>query len=557
MSPNEERFDEEEVVVKKKDRKKKDALKKYFWSSEVFITMKNRLDKWEKKYPDKPFRVLLKMVYLCISVMIFRTLRFLCPCRFFQRSNTGNVLQCLVYLRGGIGDIVIGATYLKELYKWSDVDCQFVICTDQNKFAVESLFDGYPFVKQVFTRFKDRYISDNYDLVLDINRFPRTVQVNHKRVQKIAPRLYDLLSFYKVFEKRNDKFYRYTPFTDALGVMYALMNGHTRRTQPDVGHRIGLDESTRSYLALPEEAFAILGKYNLADRFFVTLQRGTNVADKIVNNVRDWPVEYYNTLIRLLKERYPSLVVLQLGKKFPSVDLDGVDVDLRGQTTFDELKVILKRSTLHIDGECGMVHLTHALYGRSAVFFAQTRVDFCGYPENINIKAEGTCPLWCEWVTNDWQKRCVRGFDNPPCMQQLTPDLVLSSVEPYLDRVLTGPKPRLVETSFSSQVAGVICFVGKFTDDFLLDQCKSGNQVYLFDTSLDRARIQKLKEKGITADFGDMHNIPMSQASCDCVWCDQVDPSVFVLDEMTRVLKPGGTVVKGNSDNRRCFVKEV
>ena len=100
----------------------------------------------------------------------------------------------------------------------------------------------------------------------------------------------------------------------------------------------------------------------------------------------------------MIHDEFPSLSIVQVGRENPESDLVGTDIDLRDQTSFEELKVILKQSALHIDGECGMVHLNHALGGRSAVLFGPTNMDFVGYPENINVKAKDACPLWCEWV---------------------------------------------------------------------------------------------------------------------------------------------------------------
>ena len=103
---------------------------------------------------------------------------------------------------------------------------------------------------------------------------------------------------------------------------------------------------------------------------------------------------------------------------------NNIDIDLIGKTSLEEVKIILNNSIIHIDGEGGMVHLRHALHGgKSIVLFGATSPEFYGYSENINLRGDG-CSHWCEWITENWQAKCARGYDRPPCSYSLTPETV-------------------------------------------------------------------------------------------------------------------------------------
>ena len=55
-----------------------------------------------------------------------------------------------------------------------------------------------------------------------------------------------------------------------------------------------------------------------------------------------------------------------------------------------------------------------------------------GYENNVNLKADGACPVPCEWITDDWQENCLRGFSEPPCVTQLLPEYVYENIKQLL-----------------------------------------------------------------------------------------------------------------------------
>ena len=94
-----------------------------------------------------------------------------------------------------------------------------------------------------------------------------------------------------------------------------------------------------------------------------------------------------------LKNSYPEYRLVQLGRT-DTLEIEGIDLDLRGKTSFEELKNILKYALIHIDGDCGMVHVRHYLQGGVSIWLWRTDFTYyIGYPENINLAGR-----WLSWL---------------------------------------------------------------------------------------------------------------------------------------------------------------
>ena len=112
---------------------------------------------------------------------------------------------------------------------------------------------------------------------------------------------------------------------------------------------------------------------------------------------------------------------------------DGI-LNLSGQTSFDELLVLLKHAKLHVGPEGGMIHMRHALCGLpSCVLFGPTSATFYGYAENHNLETGGVCISSCEWMVDHWQGICLKTNSNI-CkkLQALGPEAVFDVISFYL-----------------------------------------------------------------------------------------------------------------------------
>ena len=133
-------------------------------------------------------------------------------------------------------------------------------------------------------------------------------------------------------------------------------------------------------------------------------------------------------MIDLLHERNKNLKILQLGdrnaKKLKNADGYIFDRPLK------QVKRVLEKSILHIDCEGGLVHLATALGTKCVVLFGPTPMFFYEYSKNINISSN-TCG-WCMGVLEDWFVKCCRGYEIPPCMNNLCAETIVNSITEYL-----------------------------------------------------------------------------------------------------------------------------
>jgi ADP-heptose:LPS heptosyltransferase len=208
-----------------------------------------------------------------------------------------------------------------------------------------------------------------------------------------------------------------------------LLEKRRRVAQPDVYGLISIQDTSRYPLKIDINEAEYLELMGLRDIDYVILHRGTDVNEDTKRCNKLWPVQYYAILLRILKQHYPNYQYVQLGvstDRCPA--MEGAGINLVGKTNMEQIKVLLKNARLLIDGEGGMPHLRHCLGGgRSVVLFGPTSKEFYGYPENINIQGDG-CPHCCEWVTEGWMRNCPRGYNRPPCMLSIIPEMVVREI---------------------------------------------------------------------------------------------------------------------------------
>lgn len=341
-------------------------------------------------------------------------------------------------LKGGLGDILIDLNYINHIV--TTINLQLVsidIYAHRNLALVNALLPKENFINKVYL---DQDINDDttkYDLFCIINRYPDIRYRDYNKIHKIAPELIDFVFSCQKFRLENLRFFNYLPVCDAESNYLSIIQGKKRIQQPDIYNLYQLSEKFSYEISIDDKALNNFSNLNLIEKKFITIQRGTDDR-QVLNSIKLWPFGFYNTLIKYIKDNFPSIPIVQLGINSDRCpELDGIDLNLVGKTSVEDLKVLLKNSFLHIDNEGGMVHLRHALNGgTSAVIFGPTSPEFYGYSENLNLRGQG-CPHPCEWVVNKWQDHCAKGYgtQNTPCMLSLTPEYVFSKIKPLLGNI--------------------------------------------------------------------------------------------------------------------------
>jgi hypothetical protein len=184
-----------------------------------------------------------------------------------------------------------------------------------------------------------------------------------------------------------------------------------------------------------------------------------------------------------------------------------------------------------------------------------TATELLGYPENVNLRGNG-CPSWCEWVSNDWQKKCPRGFAEAPCMASISPEMVMDGAEKLLGEIKKYSHSiaeqnigdgEIVDHIFSKNLPSDAKIVDIFNKNGLavaekLGKKFSGVTVFMPDFPCDAFA----KANGLELEYGCLYNVSMADDSSDVVIWQSGNGDMpckeYILKELFRILKPGGTL---------------
>lgn len=386
-----------------------------------FANFQKKLDRYKSKYANNPRKAAIGLAWYGLKYALCRRNKSII------KSNSSNIKICFK-IYGGIGDFLIAANYIWHFKNFLNIENARIDVCFCGKVNAKVVFEENCLIDSIYK--EDCSLDEKfYDLYIKIIRFPEICFVNTDKFQTLAPHILILVNLYNSFKEQNLKLYKCCPDLDGLSAQLSIMTDIKRIQQPDIGGllKIGRDFKWKMPIRVDEQK--TLTKFKLISGDFITINRGVDCTNPNPESTKMWPIQHYNNLTRLLKEKYPQYKIVQIGISAERCGLvDGVDVSLVGKTTMEEVKVLLKHAALHIDGEGGMVHLRRALNGgKSVVLFGPTPLDFYGYDENINIKSNA-CPHWCEWIANDWQSRCLISKEGHPCLHKLLPDVVMSKI---------------------------------------------------------------------------------------------------------------------------------
>lgn len=166
---------------------------------------------------------------------------------------------------------------------------------------------------------------------------------------------------------------------------------------------------------------------------YITIHDGFDIHNQSIISGRatkTWKWEHWNNLVKELKKIYPDYKIIQLGAK-TAREIDGVDSCLINKTSITECFDILSKSSLHIDGDSGLSHAATRMQVPSVVLWGPTPVDFYSYKQNINLKSL-VCSQACYGVKDNWNDKCPIGYQSPKCMDEISPNQVLQSIEGIL-----------------------------------------------------------------------------------------------------------------------------
>lgn len=383
-----------------------------------FDKLQRRVEKFRNKYADKPRKAALKLVWWNLKY-VFRKYEQVGK---YQKADH---LRIAFLLYGGMGDFLIALNYIWYFKRFlNDDSTEIDIFGDKRDFS--ALLPEGEFVHASYSKLKFSY---TYDLIIRLSRLPELFYIHEGTVNQYAKQLLPLLEQWKKYKNDNSKLFQYKPSFDSLINMQALIQGRKRIQQADIGNLLNISEDFKFVPAIAVDEKDVLQKFGL-NKPFITLNRGIDETNKCASSTKLYPLENFSKLVALLKKTYPDYLVIQLGVSTERCELiENVDINLVGKTTLEDVKVLLKNSVLHIDGEGGMVHLRHALTDKpSCVLFGPTDPKVFGYSNNINLRSTA-CPICCEWLHDRWNEYCLKTGKEPACLQVLKPEEVMKRIK--------------------------------------------------------------------------------------------------------------------------------
>lgn len=171
-----------------------------------------------------------------------------------------------------------------------------------------------------------------------------------------------------------------------------------------------------------------LTRFGLADKRYITVHNGFSRTQELLvgrGRVATKCYPHFDRLVGLLHERFPGLSIVQLGSSTSS-PIKGVDLNLKDQTTLPEAAAVIQGSILHLDVESGLVHLAACVGTKCCVVFGPTDHEFFSYEGNINVPPPFCGGCW--WITDDWLSKCPRGFSEPRCMSERSPQAIVEAI---------------------------------------------------------------------------------------------------------------------------------
>ena len=328
---------------------------------------------------------------------------------------------------GGIGESLISANYIYH-FKKNNGDNVHIDVVDVHKNEIRNMiFSAITSDDTQVFGMEFEPFFDEYDAIIRIVRYPVILKCNLKKTQMIVPELLKLLETWNSFYDSHREMIDKHPRLDCIGISECIKNGQKRYQQPDIDGFLGIEDLD---CPIKHPDTGILDRYGInSDYITINMDTGFNNS----KSTKLWSQSYSDEIIELIKEQYPKMIIVLMGAAIPNEKKSPEKcIDLRGETSFEEMMELLEKATLHLSGEGLSVHIRHLLSKRkSIVLFGPTSPIFYGYDENDNISKP--CTLGpCEWTTDHWYRECTLTGDGPKCLSDIHPNDVLKKITDYL-----------------------------------------------------------------------------------------------------------------------------
>lgn len=347
-------------------------------------------------------------------------------------DDVGKELAVAFLILGGLGDALIALNYIEVFRrKFSGKHIKLFLETVSGRNAYKELILEYGLFTEICDISENKMCPEKYHLYIAVRRYPEILYADRMRISRLCPEMIDyiqLLEKYRIFHPR---YFEKDFVADGVSAAHESICGRKRYEQPDVYGYLGLHAHYDFELKTDIHA---LERFGITEDGYITVHRGTEARNYTEGSTKLWTVDGYNAIFQYLSTEYPEYCVVLVGAGYEKNEsLAFTGINLIGKTSLPELAVIVGKAKLHIDTEGGLVHLRHAVSGKtSVVLFGPTSDEFFGYDENENIRSSA-CPYPCEWMKEGWSRECIREDKKRICMESIRVDMVQAAIKRALE----------------------------------------------------------------------------------------------------------------------------
>ena len=350
-----------------------------------------------------------------------------------------NKAKVAFQLNGGLGTYIMEMNFVQCFYDKFAESVEISVFS----FAEEMSLELYG--KQYFvTRYGSRkeFVKDDYDLAIEMNWFAKVVKCNDNALKEAdsTNKLFRLVRKWRDFAKADITKHFFTPNTNMFDSQIYIManSGRQNRLQlADIDGTLRIEKKYR-FTITTENDDEVLEKFRLNGTRYITIQQGVNASSNTKQfSPKQWPNRYYAKLCEICHERFPDIKLVQLGEAENNLPVEGVDLCLLGETAMSELKSILKNAILHVDGDCGMVHIRRAMHTTPNIaMYGDHPGNIYGYDEDFRVKSD-VCKIGCGKLFDAWKRKCYLGGE-AKCMTAIQPEQIADIIGNFLKMLEKG-----------------------------------------------------------------------------------------------------------------------
>lgn len=340
-------------------------------------------------------------------------------------GENSSTIKIGFWVSRALGDQVVSLKLYQEIVRIAPASSIDVFCGNSN--VAENVFYQQKNLCSIIHAFPSRNLMMNYDLVI---RVEFSTVICAYRPQKIGLVSAELMAcversihYQRMYSPDNSELEYNSRIMIDRGLMLGLNRYELLGNQ---GAFVIKGTDVRIYInEMYKDDFSSLRPSNT----YITLNYGAgNATSDNTPQTKIWPYEYYEDLVRLLKEKFPLLNIVQIGD-INARKIKGVDSHILGKS-LEVIKFLLKNAFFHFDCESGLPHLATQLGTKCFVVFGVSMPEIFGYKSNVNIKSD-VCG-GCVSLSKNWYIKCLR-YNRPECMYSIKPSKVFSLMESYIE----------------------------------------------------------------------------------------------------------------------------